>query len=126
MVRTQTLVELLIERIDQATKNPGPCGTRAESTLANLLISSRKGLISAPPYAGNCSEGGHQMIRLVGIFVVAMFLSSGWASGASIDNAQLVQQQVVEQKPGCFNRCAAKQICRRCNGHGRCCTNCCR
>jgi len=62
------------------------------------------------------------MVRLLGLFAFAILLSSGWANAATTNQTRLAQ---VEQKPSCFNRCAAKEICRRCNGGGRCCTNCC-
>jgi hypothetical protein len=67
------------------------------------------------------------MLRLLTLCTFAMLLSTGWANAAPIEQTfeQTLQAQ-VEQKPGCFNRCTAKQICRRCNGGGRCCTNCCR
>ena len=63
------------------------------------------------------------MLRLLTFCAFATLLGAGWANAAPIEQTL---QAPVEQRPGCFNRCAAKQICRRCNGGGRCCTNCCR
>jgi hypothetical protein len=56
------------------------------------------------------------MIKLLGLFALALLLSTGWSNAAPTNQTQVAQ---VEQRPSCFNRCAAKQICPRCNGGGR-------
>jgi hypothetical protein len=78
------------------------------------------------PHKLRCQMAGNRevttMIKLLGLFALALLLSTGWSNAAPTNQTQVAQ---VEQRPSCFNRCAAKQICPRCNGGGRCCSRCC-